>query len=153
QNAKEVAAAYDAIIQRAEQQRPDAEIEGITVQPMLAKPLARELIVGAKRDPVFGPVILAGAGGITAELYHDRALQLPPLNKRLARRMLQSLKIYPLLSGFRGRRGVDVDAVVDVLLRVATLVLECPQIAELDINPLLVHERGAIAVDARIVVG
>lgn len=149
-NASEVDAAFTSIMQRVKDHRPDAKPQGVTVQPMVIEALSCELIVGAKRDPVFGPVLLVGAGGITAELYHDRALELPPLNKRLAHRMLESLQIWPLLSGYRSRPGLNVDKVVDVLLRLSQMVTECPEIMELDINPLLATEKGVIALDARV---
>ena len=86
--------------------RPDADIKGVTLQPMLSAAESLELIVGAKKDPVFGAVMMVGAGGITAEVLADRALELPPLNERLARRMLESLRIRPLLGNYRGRRAV-----------------------------------------------
>src|SRR5690606_5570551 len=105
----EVRTAFSLIIQRARKARPDAVVEGVTVQRMVSSPNGHELIVGAKRDPVFGVVLLVGAGGITAELFQDRALELPPLNERLARRALESLRSWPLLSGYRGRVGVNVD--------------------------------------------
>jgi len=109
-----------------------------------------ELIVGARQDPVFGAVLLVGTGGIAAELFQDRALGLPPLNERLVRRMLESLKIWPLLCGYRGRPGVDLDGLVAALLRFSTLVADCPGIHEIDVNPLLVTATGVIALDARV---
>jgi acetyltransferase len=118
---------------------------------MVADPVGYELIVGAKRDPVFGAVLLVGAGGITAELYQDRAVGLPPLNERLASRMLQSLRSWPLLKGYRGREGVNVDRLIEILMRFSYLVADYPEIKELDINPLLVTPDDVIALDARIV--
>lgn len=143
--------AFDAIVDRAQTARPDACVEGVTVQKMISLPTGRELIIGAKRDPVFGTVMLVGAGGITAELYQDRALELPPLNERLARRMLESLQSWPLLEGYRGRPGVDVDRLIEVLIRLSYLVADYPEIVELDVNPLLVSADEVIALDARIV--
>ena len=95
---------FQEMVDRAKRMRPDAEIHGVTLQPMLASADGVELIVGAKKDPVFGAVMMIGAGGITAEILADRALELPPLNERFAYRMLESLRIRPLLHGFRGRR-------------------------------------------------
>jgi len=143
--------AFDAIVDRAQTARPDARVEGVTVQKMISLPTGRELIIGAKRDPVFGTVMLVGAGGITAELYQDRAMELPPLNERLARRMLESLQSWPLLEGYRGRPGVDVDRLIEVLIRLSYLVADYPEIVELDVNPLLVSADEVIALDARIV--
>jgi acetyltransferase len=118
---------------------------------MLVTPNGRELIVGAKRDPVFGTVLLVGAGGTNAELFRDRALELPPLSEHLARRMLKSLQSWPLLEGYRGRPGVNIDRLVEVLMRLSYLVADYPEIIELDVNPLLATPDDAIALDARIV--
>jgi acetyltransferase len=111
-----------------------------------------ELLVGMKTDPTFGAVLLVGAGGVTAEIDHDRALELPPLNERLARRMLESLKLWKLLNGYRGRNPLDVEALIEVLIRLSHMVARHPEIRELDINPLLVQPRGVLALDARLVV-
>jgi acetyltransferase len=118
---------------------------------MVVAPSGRELIIGAKRDPVFGTVLLVGAGGTNAELFHDRALELPPLSEHLARRMLESLQSWPLLQGYRGRPGVHLERLVEVLMRLSYLVADYPEIIELDVNPLLATPDDAIAVDARIV--
>jgi acetyltransferase len=139
------------MVDRAKRLRPDAEVHGVTVQPMLASADGVELIVGAKKDPVFGVVMMVGAGGITAEVLGDRALELPPLNERLARRMLQSLRIQPLLEGYRGRPAVNIDRLVEVLMRFSYLLSEIPAISELDVNPLLVTAEGATALDARVI--
>jgi acetyltransferase len=132
--------------------RPDAQVEGVTLQPMISSGEGLELIVGAKQDPVFGAVMMVGAGGITAEVLRDRALELPPLNERLARRMLESLRIRPLLEGYRGRSAVNQERLVETLLRVSYLVADNPTISELDINPLLATPEGATALDARVIV-
>jgi acetyltransferase len=150
-NDSEVRKAFEEMVARAKRLRPDAEIHGVTLQPMIAVADGIELIVGAKKDPVFGAVMMVGAGGITAEVLGDRALELPPLNERLAHRMLESLRIRPLLHGFRGRRAVDVDRLVEVLMRLSYLISENPRIAELDVNPLLVTADGTTALDARVI--
>ena len=150
-NDEAVLAAFDGIVARARQHLPEANVEGVTVQRMVSAPDGRELIVGAKRDPVFGVVLLVGAGGIAAELYQDRALELPPLNERLARRALESLRSWPLLSGYRGHAAVNVDRLIEVLIRLSYLVADYPEIVELDVNPLLVTPTDVIALDARIV--
>jgi acetyltransferase len=148
--AADVSAAYDRVIQNVRERRPQARIEGVTVQPMAAIPGGVELIVGVKRDPVFGAVLLVGAGGVTAELFQDCALELPPLSERLARRMLESLRSWPLLQGYRGRPRVNIERLIEVLMRVSYLAADYPEIQELDINPLLVGKDDLVAVDARV---
>jgi acetyltransferase len=142
---------FRRITEAARQLRPEARIEGATIQKMFAVEMGVQLIVGAVKDPVFGAVMMVGAGGTTAEVLHDRALELPPLNERLARRMIESLRIWPLMKGFRGQRAVNVDQLVQTLLRLSYLVADNPQIGELDVNPLLVTPDQAVALDARIV--
>jgi acetyltransferase len=141
---------YKQIVENARSQRPDAKIEGVTVQKMIVARSGFELIMGCKRDPTLGSILMVGAGGIATRIICDCALGLPPLNERLARRMLESLASWPLLLGYRGKPGVDVDSVIDVLMRLSYLVADYPEIAELDINPLLVSQSGVMALDARI---
>ena len=97
--------------------------------------------MGTKKDPVFGAVIMVGMGGMAAEVFRDRALGLPPLNERLARRMLESLKSWPLLQGYRGKPGANIDRLIEIIMRFSYLVADYPEIKELDINPLLVTRR------------
>lgn len=149
-NADQVREKFEQMLASAGRHEPDARIHGITVQRMVSAPHGVELIAGAKQDPVFGTVLMAGAGGTQAELFKDRALELPPLNERLARRMLKSLKSWPLLNGYRGRPAMDVEQLLVVLIRLSYLVAEHPEIEELDINPLLVTPDEVIALDARI---
>jgi acetyltransferase len=146
-----VTAAFARIQSCLQQLRPDARFEGVAIQPMIADAGGRELILGAMRDRVFGTVMLVGAGGIASELIHDRALEFPPLNERLARRMLESLRIWPLLQEYRGRPGIDIQRLVEVLMRISYLVSDNPQIAELDVNPLLVTPSRSVALDARVI--
>jgi acetyltransferase len=122
----------------------------VTLQPMITAARGVELLVGAKQDPVFGSVLLVGAGGVMAELLQDRALELPPLDEPLARRMLESLRCWPLLQGYRGRPGVDVERLIEVLIRFSYLVADWPELSEIDINPLLVTADRLIALDARM---
>ncbi|KAA5543272.1 GNAT family N-acetyltransferase [Roseiconus nitratireducens] len=143
--------AYDRILQSAKEARPDAYVEGVTVQPMISSANGIELIVGARRDPVFGPVLMVGSGGTGTELLRDRTLELPPLNERLARNMLQSLRCWPLLQGYRGRPSVTIDKLVEVLMRFSYLIADYPEICELDVNPLLVTPSSVVALDARII--
>jgi acetyltransferase len=144
--------AFAEIVKSASAKVPTAEVQGVTVQKMLHLSDGVELIAGMKKDPAFGAVLMVGAGGITAELYRDRALGLPPLNERLARRMLESLKSWPLLNGYRGKPPMNVDRLVEALIRLSYLVADNPEICELDVNPLFVTPEDAIALDARVVI-
>jgi acetyltransferase len=144
--------AFDRIVQAASEKRPDAQIIGVTVQKMVKYPVSHELILGTKKDPVFGAVIMVGMGGIAAELFRDRALALPPLNESLARRAIESLKSWPLLRGYRGRPGANIDRLIEILMRFSYLVADYPEIKELDVNPLLVTPQDVLALDARVVV-
>jgi acetyltransferase len=150
--AKAVKEAFEQIVSSAKLHCPEAEIEGVTVQPMIETDKGVELILGIKQDPVFGSVIMVGMGGIYAELFKDRTLELPPLNEKLARRMLERLNIYPLLEGYRGRPAVNIDKLVEVLIRMSYLAADYPEITELDINPLLVSPKGVVALDGRVVI-
>lgn len=147
----EVRVKFEKLIASARQHDPDARIDGVTVQRMVSVPRGCEMIVGAKRDPVFGSVLMVGAGGTQAELFRDRVLELPPLSERLARRMLHSLQTWPLLAGYRGRPPMNVDRLIEVLMRFSYLIADYPEIKELDVNPLLVTPEDVIALDARIV--
>ena len=110
ENEAVVRQAFAAIMEEARQKTPAARLEGVTVQPMVRDPHGVEMILGIKKDPIFGTVVMAGMGGTSAELFADRSLGFPPLNERLARRMLESLKIWPLLNGYRGRPPVSSTA-------------------------------------------
>ncbi|SDH65871.1 bifunctional acetate--CoA ligase family protein/GNAT family N-acetyltransferase [Roseospirillum parvum] len=129
---------------------PDAELSGFTVQRMARRPGAHELIVGVSNDPIFGPVILFGEGGTAVEVIGDRAVGLPPLNMSLARQIISETRIYKRLLGYRDRPPADLDAICLTLIQVAQLVIDIPEIQELDINPLFADSKGVLAVDARI---
>ena len=144
--------AYKQIISAAQKFNPANKILGVTVQKMIKTRDAVELILGTKKDPVFGTVIMAGMGGITAELFKDSVIEFPPLNERLAIRMLESLKIWPLLNGYRGRPKVNVEKLIEILIRLSYLAADYPEILELDINPLLVGTGDVIALDARVII-
>lgn len=148
----EVRQAFEHITSLARARRPEAQIAGVTVERMFDTAAGVELIVGVNRDPVFGPVIMVGMGGVAAEVYRDNVLELPPLSERLARRMLERLRCWPLLRGFRGRPAVHLEKLVEVLMRFSYLVAQVPEIREADINPLLADMHGATALDARLVV-
>ncbi len=152
EDAAAVCAAFERIVSSAREAEPEADVQGVTVQRMIKARHGFELILGAKHDPAFGAVIMVGTGGTAAEVFRDRALALPPLNERLARRMLESLRSWRLLTGFRGRPAVDLDKLLEVIMRFSYLVADYPEIAELDINPLLATPDEAIALDARIVI-
>jgi acyl-CoA synthetase (NDP forming) len=121
---------------------------GFLVQPMVAAGV--EMLVGIVHDPQFGPVVACGAGGVLVELLKDVSVGIAPLTREDAETMIRSLKSYPVLTGYRGAPPCDVAALEDVLLRISALAEDLPQVAELDCNPLLVLERGAVIVDARI---
>jgi len=151
-NDEETRAAFDRIVTAVSEKRPDADIDGVSVQRMVSSDDAFELILGAHKDATFGTVLLVGTGGTAAEVIKDFAIGLPPLNERLARRLLESLQAWPLLTGYRDRPGVDIDALIDTLVRFSYLVAEHGAIDEIDINPLLATPDGVVALDARVIV-
>ncbi len=146
-----VRAAFARMTAAVRERLPGARVEGVTVQKMVEADHGVEMILGIKKDPTFGTVLMAGLGGTAAELFGDRALAFPPLNERLVRRMLESLKVWPLLQGWRGRPPANVAKLVEAVIRLSYIAADFPEIAELDINPLVVTETGAVALDARIV--
>jgi acetyltransferase len=150
-SAAEVREAFDKLIQRATAYNPDAQIIGVTVQPMVQK-RGYEVILGGKTDPIFGPVVLFGMGGVGVELFKDYAMGLPPLNTTLIRRMMEETKIYKLLKGYRGAAAVNLHKLEQTLLLFSQLLTDFPQIKEIDINPLLINETEACVLDARIVI-
>jgi acetyltransferase len=129
---------------------PEAEIEGITIERMAEVGHARELLLGVTRDPVFGPIIAFGSGGVAVEVMRDRALALPPLNGLLIDRLIDQTRAARMLGAFRGAPAVDLEALNRILMRVSELVCELPEVAAIDINPLLAGEQAVVAVDARI---
>ncbi|HQT25433.1 MAG TPA: GNAT family N-acetyltransferase [Burkholderiales bacterium] len=151
-DARETANAYREIMETVGRTRPDAKLEGVSLQPMLNRPNRREVMIGVTTDPVFGPVISFGAGGTSAEALGDIALALPPLNHRLVEDLVARTRVAGMLGEFRFMPSIDRSALEHVLLRVSEMVCELPWLKEMDINPLIVDENGAIAVDARIVV-
>lgn len=144
--------AFAEIIDNVKKKNPKAIIKGVTVQKMIDEKDSVELILGIKKDDIFGTILMAGMGGIYAELFKDRAIEFPPLNEKLALRMLESLKIFPILKGYRGKKPVNLEKLIEVLIRMSYLAADFPEIKELDVNPLLVFEDDAVAVDARIVI-
>ncbi len=146
---EDVSRAYDGIISSAARYKPDARIEGVTLQPYFSNP-DFEILMGAKRDPSFGPVILFGMGGIYTEVLNDRSLGLPPMNRLLALRLMQETKVYTLLKGYRNRPAADMEKLEEMIMRLSQLLIDFPQIAELDMNPVLIKDGSPVAVDARI---
>lgn len=144
--------AFKAIMQQVRIKRPDARIDGVTVERMSNKPNGRELSVGISRDAVFGPVITFGMGGTLVDVLGDSAVSLPPLNLYLVNTMIQKTRAAKLLGEFRHLPPAKRESLEDVLLRVSEIACELPWVQSLDINPLITDENGAIAVDARIVV-
>jgi acetyltransferase len=155
-NLNSLAAVRDSwleIMDEVKKNRPDAQINGIAIEPMIQKPNGRELVVGMTRDKIFGPTIVFGPGGTSVEAYNsDRAVALPPLNPVLVADMLASARTTARLGEFRNMPPVDMAAIESVLLRVSAMVCELPWISSMDINPLIVDENGAVAVDARITI-
>jgi acetyltransferase len=151
-SAEAAVAVYQEMLAAVRERAPSARLAGVTVEPMIARPHGRELMIGVMRDSVFGPAISFGAGGIAVEIQRDRAVALPPLNAFLASDMIRSTRVCRLLGAFRNLPPANMEALEAVLLRVSEMVCELPWIDGLDINPLIVDEDGAVAVDARIVV-
>lgn len=151
-NADAVSTAFDKLIYNAKKAIPTANILGVMVEPMFKNPNDRELLIGVKRDVVFGPVISFGAGGTLVEIMKDRTIALPPLNQFIAKRLIEQTRIAKLLGKFRNMPAVNIDMIVNILLRVSEMVCELPYIKEMDINPLIINDQAAIVVDARIVI-
>jgi acetyltransferase len=147
-----VKTAYTDMMERVARLAPRARINGITVQKMAAARRGREIYIGLVTDEPFGPVIVFGAGGTMIELLDDRAMELPPLNQYLARRLIERSRVAATLGEWRGADAVDMDALEQLLLRVSEMVCELPQLREMDINPIIIDASGAVAVDARIVI-
>jgi acetyltransferase len=150
--ALDVRHAFAEIVGEARARCPEAKIRGVTVERMARCPHGRELLVGIARDPVFGPVVAFGAGGTDVEGLRDRSVALPPLNTFIASDLVRRTRMARLLGAFRDRPAADLRALLQVLLRVSELACELPQVRELDINPLVADENGALALDARVVV-
>ena len=149
-NAAGVRAVAERMRARLAALKPDARLTGFSVQTMVRRPDAIELIVGITTDPVFGPVILFGQGGIAVEVMADHAIGLPPLNMVLAHDLVSRTRVARLLAGYRNRPAADVDAVCRTLIQVAQMAADLPELAELDINPLWADAAGVMALDARI---
>ena len=148
-DAKDVQNAYKKIMDNIKKHKPDAVIVGVLVQEMA--PQSTEVIVGATKDPQFGPALMFGLGGIFVEILKDVTFRIAPLTEDEAREMITSVKAYPVLKGYRNMPPADVEAIVEILLNTSRLVMEHQEIKEVDLNPIMVYEKGAKTVDARII--
>ncbi len=148
-NEEDVREAFQQIMDGVAASNPEARVTGVSLQPYIAKP-DFELLIGSKTDDNFGPVILFGSGGIYAEILNDQALGLPPLNRLLARRMMEETRILPLLKGYRNHVPADLEKLEELLIRLSQLVIDFPEIEAIDMNPVVVKNGEPCAVDARI---
>jgi acetyltransferase len=146
----ELRAAVEQMLAQVKARRPEARLNGFTVQAMVQRPFAQELIVGASVDPTFGPVLLFGQGGTAVEVLADRAIALPPLNRVLARELITRTRVARLLAGYRDHPPARLDAVCDVMIALSQMLADLPELAELDINPLWADQDGVMALDARL---
>jgi acetyltransferase len=142
---------YELLITSVKEKAPEARIEGVTVQKMIEN-IDYELIVGSKKDKDFGSIILFGMGGVGTELFGDFAIGIPPLNQTLARRLMEETKVFRMMQGFRGRHPADMRQLEQLLVSFSNLLVDFPEIAEMDVNPLAVAKGKAYALDARIVI-
>jgi acyl-CoA synthetase (NDP forming) len=145
----EVSIAYKKIIENAKKYRSDAKIIGVLVQEMV--PQSTEVIVGAIKDPQFGQTVMFGLGGVFVELLKDVNFRVAPINSEDAKEMITQLKAFPLLNGYRNTPPADIDALSAILCSVSRLVMENPEIKELDLNPVMAYPKGAKTVDARVI--
>jgi acetyltransferase len=145
----QVKKAFRDIVESVRSHKPDAEIDGVLLLPYIKK--RHELLLGSKTDEIFGPVLVFGMGGVAVEVFRDQVIGLPPLNMILARRLIEQTKIYTLLKGYRNMPGVDLDSIYFLLIRFGYLVVDYPEIREMDINPFAVDEHGGVVLDVKIV--
>jgi len=148
-NASEVKKAYDDILRSVKKKHPRALIHGISVQKM-ARP-GTEVIIGTSKDPQFGPVIMFGLGGIFVEVLKDVSFRVIPVNRKDAQEMIQEIKGFPLLRGYRGREPASIPALIAMILKVSKFMNENSQIREMELNPIFAYRNRALAVDARII--
>ena len=151
-SAHEIRSVFRQLMDEVQAKLPGATIDGVTIEKMHRSSNGRELMIGIIRDPVFGPVISFGSGGTTVEVMGDSVISLPPLNKRLATDLINRTRVSKMLGEFRNMPAVDTDQLIDVLLSVSSVACELPSVQEMDINPLIIDDKGIVAVDARIMV-
>jgi acyl-CoA synthetase (NDP forming) len=148
-NEAEVRSAYNKILKNVNKHKPSARIVGLLVQEMA--PQSTEVIVGATKDPQFGPALMFGLGGIFVEVLKDVTFRIAPISEPDAREMITEVRANPILKGYRGQPPADINAIVEILMNTSRLVMEHQEIKELDLNPIMVYEKGAKTVDARII--
>jgi len=149
QSETDVRNAYNRILENVKKHKPKARISGVFVQEMALQ--STEVIVGATKDPQFGQALMFGLGGIFVEVLKDVTFRIAPVSESDAKEMITEVQAYPILKGFRGQPAADVEAIVGILLSTSRLVMEHQEIKELDLNPIMVYEKGAKTVDARII--
>ncbi|HDM23975.1 acetyl-CoA synthetase [archaeon] len=146
---EEVIKAYNEIMENVKKAKPNARIIGVLVQEMV--PPSTEVIIGVSKDPQFGPAIMFGLGGIFVEILKDVSFRIAPLRRKDAEEMIREIKSYPILAGARGRPPLDIEEIIHILMAVSRMCMEHPEINQLDLNPIMVYEKGAKVVDARII--
>ncbi|MCI5082536.1 MAG: GNAT family N-acetyltransferase [Saprospiraceae bacterium] len=149
QSLPELEKAYHRVLKNVQHTAPEIEVSGVVIERMIQKKF--ELFIGARKDPVIGPVLAFGRGGIDVEIHKDTQLGLPPMNMALAQRMIEGTQIYPLLRGYRNRSGVDQESLAFTLCKFAYLIMDFPEIQEVDINPFAMDQFGEFILDAHIV--
>lgn len=149
ENQEQVIAAYNEILKNVKKKARKAKIDGILVQKIES---GLEVIVGMRRDPQFGPVLLFGLGGVFVEILKDTSLRITPVDKNQALEMIKEIKSYPILCGIRGKKPVNISALVNIITKTSNLAEKNKKILELDFNPIIVNEKSATIVDARIMV-
>jgi acyl-CoA synthetase (NDP forming) len=147
-NVAEVKKAYDGILKKVKKQYPGAVIHGVSVQKMVRP--GTEVVVGTSKDPQFGPVIMFGLGGIFVELLKDVSFRVIPVEQKDAQEMIEEIKGFPLLQGYRGKEPADIASLVSIILKLSKFIEANPQIKELEMNPIFAYRNRAVAVDARI---
>lgn len=150
-SAAEVKTAWDEILQNVKKAYTDANIHGISVQKMARSGV--EIIIGVSTDAQFGPVIMFGLGGILVEILKDVSFRIVPLTRRDAAEMIREIKGYPVLEGYRGQEAVNTGVLEDFILKLSDFAQQHPEISEIDLNPIFAYSDGAVAVDARIILG
>ncbi len=148
-NSAEVRDGFIRIMENAKKHSSKAKLEGVLVQKMV--PQGTEVIIGGLMDPQFGQTLMFGLGGVFVEILKDVTLRIAPITEQDAREMIREIKAYPILKGYRGQPPVDEDAIVDILLKASDLTMENPQINQMDLNPVMVYDKGSSIVDARMI--
>ena len=148
-SASDVKKAYNEILQSVRKKHPRALIHGVSIQKMVRP--GTEVIIGTSKDPQFGPVVMFGVGGIFVELLKDVSFRIIPVNRKDAQEMIQEIKGFPLLQGYRGKEPANIPALIEMILRISRFINENPQIKEMELNPVFAYKDKALAVDARII--